>query len=115
MTTLDQFDAWLPNAAGAGLPAHQLLEPVEGPGGVIFPPTYAAEEQDAQGDYNIDSFGGGYSARIEYDPPKQATISTDIRHETGRNVCLIDSVGAEANRIEPLFKPEKCQGRYAGL
>jgi CRISPR-associated protein Csb1 len=115
VTTLDQFDAWLTNDTVAALTAHQLLEPVEGPGGVIFPPTFAAEDEDAKGNYNIDSFGGGYSARIEYDPPKQASVSTDIRHESGRNVCLIDSVGAEANRIEPLFKPEKCQGRYAGL
>lgn len=115
MTSLSEFDAWLTTDVVAALTAHQLLEPVEGPDGVVFPPTFAAEEEGAKGNYNIDFFGGGYSAHIDYDPPKQAKISTDIRHESGRNVCLIDSVGAEANRIEPLFKPEKCQGRYAGL
>jgi CRISPR-associated protein Csb1 len=115
MTALNDFDAWLTTDAVAALSAFQLLEPVEGPDGIIFPPTFAGEEEGAKGGYNIDSFGGGYSARIDYAPPKQAKVTTDIRHESGHNVCLIDSVGAEANRIEPLFKPDKCQGRYADL
>jgi CRISPR-associated protein Csb1 len=115
MTALNEFDSWLTTDTVAALSAVQLLEPVEGPDGVIFPPTFAAEDEGAKGNYNIDSFGGGYSAHIDYAPPKTAKITTDIRHETGRNVCLIDSVGAEANRIEPLFKPEKCQGRYSNL
>jgi CRISPR-associated protein Csb1 len=112
---LTSFDNWLKDDTVAALTARQVLEPVEGPDGVVFPPTFAAEEEDAKGGYNIDSFGGGYSARIEYDPPRQASVSTEIRHETGRNICLIDTVGAEANRIEPLFKPDKCNGKFAGL
>jgi CRISPR-associated protein Csb1 len=115
MSELTKFDKWLTTDEVAALTAQQQLEPVEGPGGVVFPPTFAAEDEGAKGDYNIDVFGGGYKATIDYSPPKQATIKTDISHESGRNVCLIDSVGAEANRIEPLFKPEKCQGKYAGL
>jgi len=115
MTELTRFDYWLNDDRVAALTARQLLEPVEGPDGVIFPPTFAAEEEDANGNYNIDSFGGAYSARIDYTPPKQASVITDIRHESGRNVCLVDSVGAEANRIEPLFKLDKCNGRFSGL
>jgi len=52
----------------------QKLLPVEGDGAVIFPPTYADVG------YNID------------------TLSDDTK------VCTIDSVGAQANRIEPIFK-----------
>lgn len=51
------------------------LLPVEGEGGVFFPPTYA----DAKDGYNID-------------------VLSD-----GTKVALVDSVGAQANRLEPLF------------
>lgn len=115
MSELAKFDRWLTTDEVAALTVQQLLEPVEGPDGIIFPPTFAAEEEGAKGGYNLDVFGGGYRATIDYSPPKQASIKTDISHESGHNVCLIDSVGAEANRIEPLFKPEKCQGKYASL
>lgn len=52
----------------------QKLLPVEGPEGVVFPPTYAGIG------YNIDSLSDG------------------------TKVATIDSVGAQANRLEPLFK-----------
>ena len=55
----------------------QSLLPVEGPGGVIFPPTYADVG------YNIDELSDG---------TKLATI---------------DSVGSQANRMEPLFLPTR--------
>jgi CRISPR-associated protein Csb1 len=56
---------------------------------VIFPATYAAAE-----DKKV--FPGGYNI----DPP-----------EGEKNVCLVDSVGSQANRIEPIFaKPD-----YASL
>ena len=59
----------------------QKLLPVEGEGGVIFPPTYADIG------YNIDTLSDG------------------------TKVATIDSVGSQANRMEPLFKrPE-----YAAL
>lgn len=73
----------------AAIVIREPLVPVEGPDGVIFPATYAAAE-----DKKV--FPGGYNI----DPP-----------EGDKNVCLIDSVGSQANRIEPIFsKPE-----YAGL
>lgn len=110
MATLTQYDHLLTTDTVAALTAYQVLEPVEGPNGVIFPPTFAASSQGEKGDYNIDPTGGSYHAVIDYEPPKAAKISTEIRHESGGNVCIIDTVGAEANRIEPLFKPDKCDG-----
>jgi CRISPR-associated protein Csb1 len=88
---LKKFDAWLSDDGPAALVIREHLVPVEGPKGVLFPPTFAAsEDKTFRGGYNIDSFG---------------------TPEEGKNVCLIDSVGSQANRIEPLFAKEK----YAGL
>lgn len=74
-TTLVQFDHLIAADGPAALVVREHLIPVEGADAVLFPATYA----------NI-----GYN--IDYD------------ERTGRNVCLIDSVGSQANRIEPLFK-----------
>lgn len=85
MSDLNKYDNWLNTDAIAAIVIREPLTPVEGPDGVIFPATYAAAE-----DKKV--FPGGYNI----DPP-----------EGERNVCLIDSVGSQANRIEPLFaKPE---------
>ena len=75
--TLAQFDHLLAADGPAALVVREHLIPVEGADAVLFPATYANIG------YNIDS---------------------DER--TGRNICLIDSVGSQANRIEPLFKDE---------
>ena len=53
----------------------QPLLPVEGPGSVIFPPTYADVG------YNIDELSDG------------------------TKIAVIDSVGSQANRMEPVFLP----------
>jgi CRISPR-associated protein Csb1 len=68
----------------AALVCRQWLMPVTGHGEVIFPPTFAATEAGRSG-YNID-------------PPKE-----DSRPDTKR-IAIIDTVGAQANRMEPLFK-----------
>ena len=81
MSDLTQFDAYLSRSGPAALVIRESLVPVEGADGVIFPATYAAG----------DNFEGGYNIDIAPD---------------GRSVCLIDSVGSQANRIEPLFKEE---------
>lgn len=78
------FQSWLDgNAvnAPAAIVLRQPLMPVEGRTGVFFPPTFAAAEnpRDFPGGYNIDDLGNG------------------------ENVCLVDSVGSQANRIEPMF------------
>jgi CRISPR-associated protein Csb1 len=82
---LTKFDNWLKDDGPAALVIRELLEPVEGPDGVFFPPTFAAAE-------DRNKFGGGYNVDTFSD---------------GSNVCLVDSVGSQANRIEPLFKDEK--------
>lgn len=80
---LDQYDTWLTGHQGpAALVIREHLMPVEGEGGVVFPPTFAPDRTSG--------FAGGYNI----DPPES---------EDGKNVCLIDSVGSQANRIEPLF------------
>jgi CRISPR-associated protein Csb1 len=83
---LNSFDAWLEDKGPAALVIREYLVPVEGPGGVLFPATFAAGDGFAGG-YNIDRFPDGTS------------------------ICLIDSVGSQANRIEPLF----ATGEYGGL
>ncbi|RMG59696.1 MAG: type I-U CRISPR-associated protein Cas7, partial [Gammaproteobacteria bacterium] len=73
--TREQIDAWADDPSGpVALHLKQKLLPVEGEGGVIFPPTYADIG------YNIDTLSDG------------------------SRVATIDSVGSQANRIEPLFK-----------
>ncbi len=79
---LAQFDAWLKDDSPvAAVVIRQWLVPVEGKGAVIFPPTYPIDGEQAG--YNIDRF------------------------EDGSNVCQIDSVGSQANRMEPIFKRER--------
>ena len=68
----------------AALVMRQYLESVEGKDGVIFPPTFARPEGVSSSEwtgYNIDTFDDG-------------------------NVCQIDSVGSQANRMEPIFKKD---------
>ena len=89
MTDVSQFDSWLTTDGFAALVIREFLEPVEGPDGVLFPATYAAAE-----DKKV--FPGGYNI----DPP-----------QGDKNVCLVDSVGSQANRIEPVFG----KGSYAHL
>jgi CRISPR-associated protein Csb1 len=81
MSDLAKFDLWLTTDNFAALVIREYLESVEGPDGVIFPATYAATE-----DKKV--FPGGYNI----DPP-----------EGEKNICLVDSVGSQANRIEPIF------------
>src|SRR5919202_1970973 len=89
MSDLTKFDPWLAEDGPAALVIREHLMPVEGRDGVLFPPTFAAAEDKTK-------FPGGYNI----DGPSD-----------GPNVCLIDSVGSQANRIEPTFAKEK----YAGL
>ncbi len=85
---LKEFDSWLEDNGPAALISREYLMPVEGSDGVLFPATFAAsEDKTFRGGYNIDEF------------------------PDGRNICLIDSVGSQANRMEPLF----AKNGYAGL
>jgi len=73
------IDKWADDPSGpVALHLKQKLLPVEGEGAVIFPPTYAMGE--GKSPYNIDTLADG------------------------TKVCTIDSVGSQANRMEPIFK-----------
>jgi CRISPR-associated protein Csb1 len=85
---LSKFDNYLAPGGPAALVICEQLIPVEGADGVFFPSTYAAsEDKTFKGGYNIDAFADG------------------------TNIALVDSVGSQSNRIEPLFKT----GDYAAL
>lgn len=73
--TYDMLNSWADDPKGpVALVLKQKLVPVEGEGAVIFPPTYADIG------YNIDTLSDG------------------------TKVVTIDSVGSQANRMEPIFK-----------
>jgi len=80
--TQETINTWADDQQGpVALYLKQKLVPVEGDGGVIFPPTYADIG------YNIDDLADG------------------------TKVVTVDSVGSQANRMEPVFKREP----YAAL
>ncbi|HMN97245.1 MAG TPA: type I-U CRISPR-associated RAMP protein Csb1/Cas7u [Phycisphaerales bacterium] len=83
---LVKFDAWLTDGGPAALVMRERLMPVEGHEGVVFPATFAAG----------DGFPGGYNIDGPFDG-----------RPGSENVCLIDSVGSQANRVEPEFSSEK--------
>jgi CRISPR-associated protein Csb1 len=83
MTRVDAalIDSWTEDLRGpVALHLRQKLLPVEGEGAVIFPPTYAMDERRRYAPYAIDELSDG------------------------TKVAQVDSVGAQANRMEPLFK-----------
>jgi CRISPR-associated protein Csb1 len=88
MSDLAQFDKWFEDAGPAALVLREHLIPVEGADGVFFPATYAPQQG---ADKDKEKFQGGYNI--------------DVFDEKS-NVCLVDSVGSQANRIEPLFAKE---------
>lgn len=85
------IEAWLQDSADApaAIVLREYLAPAEGKDGVFFPPTFASAENSKEfsGGYNINELG------------------------SGENICLVDSVGSQANRIEPMF----ATGEYAAL
>lgn len=86
MADIEKFDRYLKHDGPVALVIRENLMPVEGTDGVLFPATYAGG----------DNFPGGYNIDGDLD---------------GTNVCLIDSVGSQANRIEPIF----AEGKYKEL
>ena len=79
----DQINAFADDREGpVALHLRQPLTPVEGPGSVIFPPTYAGSPLNQQDfGYNIDELSDG------------------------TRIATIDSVGSQANRMECVFLP----------
>ncbi len=82
---VSRLDQWLDDAGPSAVVIKETLEPAAGAGDVIFPPTFAPPEgsKDSPG-YIIDG-----------EPPN--------------NVCLIDSVGSQSNRLEPIFRQKRYQ------
>lgn len=86
---LKTYDNWLTGSDGpAALVIREHLMPVEGHDAPVFPATFAAG----------DGFPGGYNI----DPPPTKDDPWKMP-----NVCLIDSVGSQANRIEPIFAEDE--------
>ncbi len=79
--TSTQFDTYLSHDGPAALVLREYLMPVEGRDAVVFPPTFADIG------YNID-----------YE---------DAKNTSSHNIALIDSIGSQANRIEPMFAQEE--------
>ena len=72
--TTSLLEQWTTPDGPVALCLTQRLEPVQGKAGIVYPPTYANIG------YNIDALPGGAL------------------------VALLDSVGSQANRMEPIFK-----------
>jgi CRISPR-associated protein Csb1 len=81
MSVLKKFDAWLAPDGPVAVAMCEPLEPVLGEGAVIFPPTFAPPAKGDPPYYVIDETSKGKTA-------------------------IIDTVGSQANRMEPLFKNE---------
>lgn len=79
--TEDVITSWTASTGPVALVLKERLVPVEGPDGVVFPPTYAPVKGD-DSRYNIDLLGDG------------------------TKLAVIDSVGSQANRLEPVFKAD---------
>ncbi len=89
--TDDIIHGWADDTRGpVALSLKQRMIPVEGEGAVFFPPTYA----DTKDGYAIDTLSDG------------------------TKIVQVDSVGAQANRMEPLFKrakPDQTDNKLATL
>ncbi len=89
--TDDTINSWADDPFGpVALTLKQRLLPVEGEGAVFFPPTYA----DTKEGYAVDTLADG------------------------TKTVQVDSVGAQANRMEPLFKranPDQAANPRASL
>lgn len=83
MSLLTKFDYLLDSTAAVAFTVREKLLPVQGKDAPVFPPTFAPPEgdKDKKPSYVIDEVGGSLG-----------------------KVAVIDSVGSQANRLEPIFK-----------
>ena len=79
---IEQFDSWLAADGPVALTINEAYIPVSGAGSVFFPPTFAQEEGSKE----------------------KPTYSID------NGVCIVDTVGSQANRIEPIFQKVPYRG-----
>lgn len=87
MNTLnaETINAWTDPKGPVALVLKEYLMPVEGEDAVFFPPTYAPASKTESSGYNIDDLSDG------------------------TKVALIDSVGSQANRMEPIFSGDDAE------
>lgn len=74
-----RFDAWLRDDGPVAVVVREPLEPVQGPQSVFFPPTFAPPNKGEPPYYVIDETSEG-------------------------KTVIVDTVGSQANRLEPIFK-----------
>lgn len=81
---MSNYDELLKTTGPVALTLREYLEPAQGAETVVFPATFAPEE----------------------DSQKKADYALDVIESDGKTVRvgLIDSVGSQANRIEPIFR-----------
>ena len=117
MSKPTDYDTWLADDGPAALVIREHLTPVEGADGVFFPATFAAGD-GFPGGYNIDVFPSdadvgavALAANLAFAKDREKsnryTKPTIEQFPTAKNVCLVDSVGSQANRIEPCFAKYK--------
>ena len=127
---LEQYDQYIKSIdwlADADLPVaitlEEVLEPAEGSGAVIFPPTFAVSK-NAQHPYQID--GLIFKGEVTQEPKSEwvremlkldkfeqginRAAKNTVQKATAEGIevnnCLIDSVGSQANRMESEFSPK---------
>jgi len=98
--TLDRYDSYLRSGdwladrdKPVAVTLTELLEPSGGAGTVIFPATYAKGDKSPS-PYDIDVLRSDI-------PPEEAGERAEV------NICHLDSVGSQANRMEPVFAQTK--------
>jgi len=80
---LERYDCWLASDGPVAVVVREPLEAVQGQEGVVFPPTFA--------------------------PPAKGEVPSYVIDETTTGkTALLDTVGSQANRLEPMFKQPPC-------
>lgn len=108
---LNKFDDWIKDESDfAALTMREWLEPAE-EDAVIFPPTYPMEDDTTRVATRRD---GDFLVTVQLPPYRESRAGRNEdrgragynidRFEDGTSVCQIDSVGSQANRMEPIFK-----------
>lgn len=95
---IDQFDELLKDDGPIALTLIRELEPAEGKDAWIFPPTFAGSEGG-----DDDEEGSGKYCIDRWEEPAAEKGLSPIK----RNLCLFNSIGSEANFIEPIFKKDR--------
>lgn len=102
---LSQFRLWIQERGPSALVLKEYLQPAAlGTDAVIFPPTFAPERKERKGKPALEEDEENDNDVAEK-PSGQSGYIIDGRGES--NVCILDTVGSQANRMEPIFKREK--------